>query len=968
MCHSCFCNIVMGLLLTSFPLSALASDFRQCIEKDWLLQEQFYSGQFKAGSVTTQRDAAGGCDGIKNGAYGFHTGSVSSPWWQVDLGAIHSISRVVVWNRCDGSSNRAYYLKILVSDSGTHWKPVYSHQGAPFGGYTDKKPLAINLESVAARYVRISVPDQTYLHLDEVEVFADHEPDRNLALHAPADQVSVSSWSRGPVWVQSERLDFARLTREKLGHALSLCKERSAQGVDTNAEKRDLNAIGAAIAKCSQEQIDRSHYFKVRWILRRLALANPLLDAPAILFTKRVPGSFNHMSDQYIGWWSRPGGGIYLLRNYRGDSPSVTCISDAFPEPGSFLRPMLSYDARKVIFAWCRHYPELAAERNKLDKGNVPEDAFYHIFEMNVDGSGVRQLTRGKYDDFDARYLPDGRIVFCSTRRGQFLQCGWDSAQKTLAHRALPDVYVRCGGGAERPCVVYTLHTMEADGGNLCAISPFEMFEWTPTVANDGSILYSRWDYIDRDNMPYMSLWSTHPDGTHARIVYANYTRTPHCTFEPRSIPNSHKVVFTASAHHSQTKGSLVLLDPSVGQEGAAPITRLTPEVPFPEAEGWPLSYYAHPWPLSERFYLVAWGPEGLMSPGGEGWDRWHAVDRPANGMGLYFFDARGQKELIYRDPEISCVYPIPLKQRTPPLRMADQVDWQGRQEGRFLLTDVYRGLKTVQRGAVKALRIVAVPAKTHPTMNFPNLGITRDDPGKCVLGTVPVEADGSAYFRVPSGVIVFFQALDKQGMALQTMRSTTHVQPGQTLSCVGCHESRMQAPLNHKVLAARRAPSRLTLGPEGSWPLRFDRLIQPVLDRHCSACHNPEGPENKARRVDLTGPKAYEALVNYGTPSLRDHVLQRYRQGLSLEGACAAQQSKLLELLTDGEGHHNVELSALDLERLIVWMDTYAQRLGAFSEEQEQELEDLKRRSRDLLSYHPLGGTDSTGREYAAE
>lgn len=197
-----------------------------------------------------------------------------------------------------------------------------------------------------------------------------------------------------------------------------------------------------------------------------------------------------------------------------------------------------------------------------------------------------------------------------------------------------------------------------------------------------------------------------------------------------------------------------MLLDPSVGTEGAAPITRLTPEVAFPEAEGWPLSYYANPWPLSERFYLVAWGPEGLMSPAERtGWARWHAVDRPANGMGLYLFDAQGNMELLYRDPKISCLYPLPLKSRPRPAQIASRVDWQDKPEGRFLLTDVYRGLKTVERGTVKALRVVAVPAKTHPTMNYPNLGVTRDDPGKCVLGTVPVEADGSAYLCPEAGL-----------------------------------------------------------------------------------------------------------------------------------------------------------------------------------------------------------------------
>ncbi len=931
---------------------AHASSFRHRIEEDWLIQEQFaQDARDKQNITATRLDAAGGCDGIKNGLYGFHTGVADSPWWQVDLGAVHPLVRILVWNRCDGASERAYALRILISTDGQQWRDAYVHDRTPFGGFSDQNPLEVTVPATRARYVRVVAPGRSYLHLDEIEVFGVNS-EENIALHAAADQVSISQWSSSPV-LNHGAIDFASAARTKLAHALRLCDELSAEGIDTHDPKQSLENISRKFNDLPDSQITRDHYFQVRWILRRLTLSNPLLDANTILFTKRVPGSFNHMSDQYLGWWSRPGGGIYLLKDYKTASPIVECITESFPPRGSFLRPMISYDATKVIFAWCRHYPLLAAEQNKLDKSNVPEDAFYHIFEMSIDGTDVKQLTHGKYDDFDARYLPDGRIVFCSTRRGQFMQCGLDSAQKTVANQALGDVYVRCGGGPERPCVVYTLHTMNADGTDLCAISPFEMFEWTPAVAGDGSILYSRWDYVDRSNMPFMSLWAINPEGTNSRLVYGNYSRSPHCTFEPRPIPGSRKIVFTASAHHSQTKGSIVLLDPTVADEGSAPITRLTPEVAFPEAEGWPLTYYANPWPLSERHYLLAWSVEGHLVPGPEGWARWHSVDRPANSMGLYFFDAAGNMESIYRDPEISCVYPIPVKPRTRPTVVTGSVDWHGNKEGRFLLQDVYRGLKTAHRGSIKSLRIIAVPAKTHPTMNYPNLGVCRDDPGKCVLGTVPVEADGSAYFRVPSGVIVFFQALDADGMAVQTMRSTTHVQPGQTLSCVGCHESRRQAPRSKRAIAATRPPSKISLGPEGSWPLRYDRLVQGVLDRNCVQCHGSEAEGEEARNFDLTAKHSYDSIVNYGTPSLREHVLERYGQGRSVEGACAARQSKLLQLLTGSDNHYDVNLTPGDLERLIVWMDTYAQRTGSFSSEQEQQLEKFKAQNHQLLSAH---------------
>ena len=188
---------------------------------------------------------------------------------------------------------------------------------------------------------------------------------------------------------------------------------------------------------------------RARRLQRQLALQNPLLRGfDTLLFTKRVPGSFNHMSDQYYGWWSKPGGGLTCCAG----SPPIRLPSSAsrrrFKEPGSFLRPMLAYDASKVLFAWCRHYPQLAAEANKLDKANVPEDAFYHLFEMNLDGSGLRQLTHGKYDDFDGRYLPDGRIVFLSTRRGQSLQAAGTVRRGRCAPRTCRTVM--CAAAAVR--------------------------------------------------------------------------------------------------------------------------------------------------------------------------------------------------------------------------------------------------------------------------------------------------------------------------------------------------------------------------------------------------------------------------------------------------------------------------------------------------------------------------------------
>jgi mono/diheme cytochrome c family protein len=556
---------------------------------------------------------------------------------------------------------------------------------------------------------------------------------------------------------------------------------------------------------------------------------------------------------------------------------------------------------------------------------------------MNLDGTGLRRLTRGKYDDFDARYLPNGEIVFLSTRRGQYVQCSKATATASVAG-ANPDSYVRCGGGPERPVAVYTLHVMDADGGNLRQISAFEMFEWTPSVDHEGRVLYARWDYVDRWNMPFMKLWSTMPDGTNAQAIYGNYSQNPHCVFEARAIPNSRKLIFTASGHHANTGGSLVLLDFNQGADSPTAMTRLTPEVCFPETEGWPKSYFINPFPLSENHYLAAWSDLEMIG--------WPGPAEPVNATGIYLFDAFGNLNLLYRDPDISSMSPLPVRARPRPHAIPSQVAWDGAQEGRMLLLNVYDGLASVPRGTIKRLRLVGVPAKTHPTMNYPEIGVTRDDPGKFVIGSVPVDEDGSAFFRVPSGVSFFFQALDADGMAVQTMRSAAYVQPGQTHTCVGCHEPRNSSPPNLSATALGRDPSKITPGPAGSWPLDFSTLVQPVMEAHCVSCHKPTGQDPK---FDVTAKKAYAALVDYGKPSLREHVMARYLESRSIAGAGAAQQSPLLKLLKSG--HYDVKLLPDAWERLAIWMDTYGQRQGHFSPEQEKSLHELRRTMAGMLT-----------------
>ncbi|MBD3176678.1 MAG: hypothetical protein GF320_15970 [Armatimonadia bacterium] len=893
------------------------------VRDDWLRQELVRWLPAADGSVTTAQDAAGGCDGIVDGRWGFHTAHDDPPWWQVDLGQSQPIDRVVIYNRTNGVSERAAELILKVSGDGDSWRQVYQHDGTVFYGHPDHAPLEVSLDDVTARYVRVELPVKTALHLDEVQIYGP-DSDDNLALHQPADQSSTCQWSKpSPAHFTSGALrgplDRALKSARRLAWDLEHARR------DTSDERERLRAIARA-AEASDADAE-GLYLEARSIARDLMLGHPLLDFDDLLLTKRMPGRYSHMSDQYLSWWARPGGGIYLLKDFASDSPELICLTEDWPE-GSFMRPELSYDGERVLFAYCRYYPGVAENRDKVDKMSIPEDAFYQLYEMRIDGSEVRQLTSGRYDDFDGRYLPTGDIVFLSTRRGQVIQ---SSGAFTLASltACLPDSFVRCGGDSYRPVSVYTLHRMNAGGGEITPLSPFENFEWTPTIGDDGRILYARWDYVDRNTTGYIGLWSTLPDGTNPQLVYGNFTVAPHCVFEARSVPDSRKLIFTASGHHSTTGGPLVLLDPARGTEGAAPLTELTPEICYPEAEGWPDSYFANPYPLSETFWLTAWSDKPLLPEGSA---------QHGDAHGIYLGDAYGNLELLYRDPEISSMYPLPVKPRPRPTPLWGPREEIGPGMGEFLVLDVYEGLAGVERGAVESLRVVGCPPKVQPVKNDPHIGVTHDDPGKFVLGTVPVRDDGSARFVAPAGVPVFFQALDADGVAIQTMRTLTYLQPGQSMTCVGCHEDRETTPPNALASASTAEPKPLAPGPQGTWPLRYDELVQPILDRACVDCHGTDGAEPL-----LTADASWQALLDYGEPSLRDHVLARYEDGRSLVGRGAAATNPLLSLLQ--AGHHSAELTGPETRRLVTWMDLYGQRSGSYSPEQETELVALRDR-----------------------
>ena len=663
------------------------------------------------------------------------------------------------------------------------------------------------------------------------------------------------------------------------------------------AEARRLDRLALRAAQPVENR--QSLYLDVRRLKRRIALANPLVQFSKLLFCKRVPTSYSHEVMQYYGFRARAGGGLFVLEE-PGVSLACRDILEGRLARGNVLEPRLSYDAKRIVFSWveCGVQP-FPSDVNEKDN----DTGYYHLYEVNVDGTGLRQLTRGPYEDLMPTYLPDGGIVFCSTRRRGYSRC--------------------FGGGFSPRWDSYTLHRIDRDGTNLRILSWNDVNEWFPAVSSSGDILFARWDYIDRDAVTHQNLWGMRPDGTNPTALWGNATSSPHCAFQVQPIPDSRKLVFTASAHHSITGGSLVVLDPAQAGNGRQAVTRITPEVPFPEAEGRNISeYYCAPWPLSEKYFLAAYSPMPL---------RFEPQANPANALGLYLVDASGNRELIYRDARIGSTNPRPLVSRRRPPVVASTLPRHGPPHGEMMLADVYQGLGAVRRGSIKQLRIIQIFPKTTPVANHPRIGVAGEENARAILGTVPVEADGSAYFQLPAGRPVLFQALDGDGMAYQTMRSTTYVQPGERVSCIGCHEDRSTSPRSRDAIAFRRPPSRIEAGPLGGRPFSFVNMVQPVLDRHCVTCHNDKRADGE---IDLTATPLEGFTASYWSLVRDDGLVPRFAARNQIQstppgGKHGALGSRLMRMLR--QRHEGVTLSDEELRTLAAWIDCNAVFYGSY-------------------------------------
>lgn len=689
---------------------------------------------------------------------------------------------------------------------------------------------------------------------------------------------------------------------------------------------------------------------------REISLRNPLLDFDRIVFVKRNGPAHAHMCDEWYGRVSEPGGSLYVLGNPWSDDATVSdLLAGTLVEngrlkgktlaPGAFVTPEVDYDAKTIYFAYSGNITSF----HSIYKGNErrysfqkeyyhrPETAF-HIFRIGADGSGLTMLTDGEWNDFYPAVLTSGRIAFLSERRGGEGRCH------------------------PRPCPTYVMHSMLADGSDIVPISYHEINEWSPVVTNDGRIVYSRWDYVDRGFSKGQHPWVADPDGRDVRALYGNYEGGGGSVqADLRPVPGSQWFFGTMYGHHSASWGTLVAYDSSVVDDGTRNTWKyLTPEVPGygkPEHRG----AFATPYPLSEKYFLCVWSPDAPI----------YSLNSPFNPTptkhGIYLVDCFGNKTLLYRPDDVSANMPYPLRKRERP-PVIPHATAEGMPPGVDALptaTDADKALVAVmdvydsklpwpKDRRIKALRIVQVLPKSTPGAKNPPIAYDREYVARQVLGTVPVEDDGSAYFVMPSRKPVYFQALDADGLAVQSMRSSAYAMPGETMTCLGCHEPKGEAGKTSMLPARKalqRAPSTIKPGPQGSMPYSFPRLVQPVLDAKCVACHEkheaaPDLSADGKVSPEVEGMKlshryftaSYVNLAPYAwSYDTRDYGRKSKwaaKDGMDMRstpGNVGAHVSKLYALLTTGSHKDKVELTEEEMERIVTWLDCQSVFAGSY-------------------------------------
>ncbi|KKK76010.1 hypothetical protein LCGC14_2867990, partial [marine sediment metagenome] len=393
-----------------------------------------------------------------------------------------------------------------------------------------------------------------------------------------------------------------------------------------------------------------------------------------------------------------------------------------------------------------------------------------------------------------ACYLPDGGICFASTRSEHGVLCA-------SSH------YLSCTN----------LFRMGGDGRSMRALSYGALSEFTPTMMEDGRILYNRWEYVYKGIAAVQSLWLMRPDGSVGREFYGDNIANPGVLWQARQVPDRPDLaVCIGCGHEPLGVGAVILLDQSEVKRTPDAMRSITPDVKTEGLRGiyhlrnnhwredWFGPLYADPYPLSDKFFLVACNETTRYND--------------PSGYGIYLLDTFGNRVPVYADPEISCWQPMLLRPRTIPsvipsvspsvspsaisshipsgvVANTSRAKDPAGETATVYIADVYRGLVGVERGAVKYLRVMEqIPRPWSCEMN------REGDAGPGHLaavslsthiwigvlhGVVPIADDGSAHFVVPANRNIFFQVLDGDFMQVQGMRTFVNFVPGETRSCV---------------------------------------------------------------------------------------------------------------------------------------------------------------------------------------
>ena len=565
-----------------------------------------------------------------------------------------------------------------------------------------------------------------------------------------------------------------------------------------------------------------------------------------IVFWTRHPLTRPNAANCYI-WQSAPerwGCSIRTFDPAHPELPAKTIFSD---DEGCIFDMSLSFDARTLFFSFKRQ-----------------DEHCWQIHEIGLDGTGLKRISRDpEHHDVGAVELPTGELLFVSTRHGGYAVC--------------------------QPGPASNLHVMARDGGKVRCVSQNTLADFSPHLLADGRVLFTRWEYIDRDLTYRQSLWTQNPDGRRYQLFFGNTIRDVGTFWQARPLPNhTDLLVATFAPHHGWPHGAIGLIHCRAGVEaprdqGFAWITREFPKI-GDRSFRWS---YRDPFPVDDYRYLVAYGGGGASGR-----------------FGLYLLDICDNKVPIYADPEMGCYGPIAIRsRRRPPLVTAaaePTSQTAGQKWASVLLADVYQGMPDLERGRIKFIQIMEQLRKTQNLRHraydqSPVMGYGTYYAKKC-WGRVPVEQDGSAHFQVPALREVYLQVLDAEGRELQRMTSALQLMPGETQGCIGCHEHRATAPpATMLATSSFRAFSRAPVRPvPPAWGnngvVDFVKLVQPVLDKYCVECHRGANPNGG---YDLSGDKtrlfnmAYDNLLGRSR-SYRQHDMAGGAM-LAEEAACGA-------------------------------------------------------------------------------